>query len=67
MIAICQYISFPASIIFLNDESNVPEDLTVSPWEILVMDTGKEEEVAKTSLLRAGPFPSELDFHIVVS
>src|SRR4030042_2447254 len=44
---VCQPISLPASVTFLNDKSYIPKDLTVPPWEILVMDARKEEKVLK--------------------
>src|SRR4030042_2495946 len=47
--AVCQPISLPASVTFLNDEPYIPEDLTIPPWKILVMDARKEEKVLKSA------------------
>src|SRR4030043_228137 len=51
--AVCQPISLPASVTFLNDEPYIPEDLTIPPWKILVMDARKEESIeGRSSILK---------------
>ena len=65
--AVCQDISLPGAILFLNDQSKIPEDLAVSPGKILVMDARKEEEGCEEGSRLETAFPLNTRFSYRVS